>query len=106
MHATATVRAVLSTLARATADGRTPVVLRTRKPGQARDLARWLARVHGSERIVIASATASGLIEVRLPLRVDWPAVPHEELVRPLAAVGPDPHLSRMAHFSSPGGTR
>jgi hypothetical protein len=106
MHATAAVRAVLSTLARATADGRTPVVLRTRSAGQARDLARWLACVHGSERTVIASSSATGLIEVRLPTRLDWQVVPHEEFVMPLAAILPDPHLSPMAHFSSPGGTR
>jgi hypothetical protein len=106
MHATATVRAVLTTLARATADGRTPVVLRTRSAGQARDLAHWLSRVHGSERTVIASGTVAGLIEVRLPVRLDWQTFAHEELVRPLAGIAPDPHLSRMHHFSSTSGTR
>ena len=106
MNATATVRAVLSTLARATADGRTPVVLRTSSAGQARHLARWLASVHGSERTVIASATMAGVIEVRLPTRLDWQVVPCEEFVMPLAAVRPAPHLSHMPHLTSPGGIR
>lgn len=106
MLPTAAVRAVFVTLARATADARTPVVLRSRSADQARDLALWLSRVHGSQRTVIASATACGLIELRLPSRLDWQAVPHEELVRPLAALVADPHLSRMAHFTPPGGTR
>lgn len=69
----AAVQAVLSTLVRATADGRIPVVLRTRRAEQARDLARWLSRAHGSDRTVIASHSESGLIEVRLPSRFDWP---------------------------------
>lgn len=69
----AAVQAVLSTLVRATADERIPVVLRTRRPEQARDLARWLSRAHGSARTVIASHSEAGLIEVRLPSRFDWP---------------------------------
>lgn len=73
MAPAAAVHAVLSTLVRATIDGRIPVVLRTNDPEQARELGHWLMRTHGSERIVIASATASGLIEVRLPRHLDWP---------------------------------
>ncbi|MBC7844405.1 MAG: hypothetical protein H7099_18985 [Gemmatimonadaceae bacterium] len=107
MSTHAAVRAVLATLVRATADRRIPVVLRTRRPQQARDLARWLARAHGSERIVIASATAAGLIEVRLPHRLEWPDPgTHEESIAALPAVASDAHLSRMAHPSSPGGIR
>jgi hypothetical protein len=73
MGPTAAVRAVLATLVRATADARVPVVLRTQSVSQARELERWLARAHGSQRVVIASATASGVIEVRLPRRLVWP---------------------------------
>ncbi len=72
-HRQAVVTAVLTTLLRATVDERTPVVLRTRHPEQARELARWLASAHGSQRVVIPSQTASGQIEVRLPLRMIWP---------------------------------
>ena len=102
----AAIFAVFSTLARATADGRTPVVLRPGRPAQARDLARWLARVHGSDRAVITSAGARGLIEVRLPARLQWPAVSNEEMMTTLPAVAPTPHLSAMPHLSSRRGTR
>ena len=100
------IRAVFSTLARATADGRTPVVLRPGRPAQARDLERWLARVHGSDRTVITSAGVRGLIEVRLPARLDWPAVANEEMMTTLPAVAPTPHLSGMAHLPSRRGIR
>ena len=111
MKTHAAVQAVLSTLVRATADRRIPVVLRTRRPEQARDLALWLARAHGSERTVIASHSATGLIEVRLPRRLDWPEpyggqATDEESIAALPAVASGAHLSRMAHPSSPGGIR
>jgi hypothetical protein len=87
MMQNAAVHAVLATLARATVDSLTPVVVRTRRPQQARDLARWLARVHGSDRTVIASVTAPALIEVRLPARLDWHTVLfHDEMMTALAA--------------------
>jgi hypothetical protein len=107
MQEHAAIQAVLATLVRATADRRIPVVLRGRHPGQAQELARWLGRAHGSERTVIASETASGLIEVRLPRRLHWPDLRlHEESIAGLAAVTSLAHLSPMAHSSSPGGTR
>lgn len=69
----ADVLAVLSTLARATADARIPVILRSRSTVQADALERWLLAVHGSRRTVIASRTLPALIEVRLPVRWMWP---------------------------------
>ena len=82
-------------------------MLRTRHPRQAHDLARWLARAHGTDRIVIASATAAGLIEVRLPRHLEWPDPrTHEESIAALPAVASDAHLSHMDHLSSPGGIR
>lgn len=72
----AVVIAVLRTLVRATADARVPVVLRTRRPEQAQALAAWLNAAHGSGRLVIASACAPALIEVRLPARMQWPSPP------------------------------
>ena len=102
----AAVHAVLATLARATVDSLTPVVVRTRRPQQARDLARWLARVHGSDRTVIASVTAPALIEVRLPARLDWRTVLHDEMMTALAAAGSATHLSSMSYHTSPAGTR
>ncbi len=70
------ISAVLSTLLRATMDQGTPVVLRTRRPEQAQELARWLEQVHGSQRIVVPSVTADADIAVRLPARMRWPAPP------------------------------
>ena len=102
----AAIHAVLATLARATVDSCTPVVLRTRQPQQARDLAGWLARVHGSDRTVIASVTEPALIEVRLPARLRWPTVLHDEMMTALAAAGSAAHLSAMAYHTSPAGTR
>ena len=72
----AVVTAVFRTLVRATADARVPVVLRCRRPEQAQALAAWLNAAHGSGRLVIASACAPALIEVRLPARMQWPATP------------------------------
>ena len=43
---------------------------------QAQDLARWLEQMHGSRRTVIASRTAPGDIELRLPLRLTLPDAP------------------------------
>lgn len=105
MRQNAILNAVLATVVRATADRRIPVVLRTRQPERARELARWLRAAHGSDRTVIASATARGLIEVRLPRRFDWPHLgAREELIAALAATASVTHLSSMAHSSSPGG--
>jgi hypothetical protein len=99
--------AVLATLVRATADARTPVVLRTRRPAQADELARWLTRAHGSRREVIAAPHGRGPIVVRLPARIDWPAIPpDEESIAALPAAAPAAHLSPMAHTSLPRGTR
>jgi hypothetical protein len=74
----ATLSAVLATVLRATADARTPVVLRARGSSprahaQAAALADWLSRAHGSRREVRIGSRSDGLIQVRLPPRVDWP---------------------------------
>jgi hypothetical protein len=89
------ITAVLSTLVRATVDAQTPVVLRTRRVEQARELAQWLEQAHGSRRVVIPSATASGAIEVRLPARMTWPAPVRrgDSPSPPLASTGPAAHL-------------
>jgi hypothetical protein len=108
MHAThAAVMAVLSTLVRATADPRVTVTFRTASPGQARDLARWLAAAHGSPREVIASgADVHGAeILLRLPRRMIWP-VPPEPPGRPLASRQAVGHLSGMNHHTPPAGAR
>lgn len=72
----ADVAAVLSTLLRATADGRTPVVLRSGSERRAREVAQWLERMHGGRRIVFVSRTAPADIELRLPSRLPLPLVP------------------------------
>ncbi len=69
----AVVTAVLRTLVRATTDARVPVVLRSRRAGQAQRLAAWLTAAHGSRRIVIASTRTRAQIEVRLPVQMRWP---------------------------------
>ncbi len=69
----AALTAVLTTVLRATADGATPIVLRTGRPEQAQALAGWLERMHGSRRVVIASRWARGPIQVQLPCRMRWP---------------------------------
>ena len=69
----AVITAVLRTLVRATVDERARVVLRTRDSERARALSRWLAQAHGSSRTVIASPTAHADVEVRLPVRMQWP---------------------------------
>lgn len=97
---------MLATLARATADARIPVVLRSRRPEQARALAHWLAAVHGSDRTVIASGTAHGIIEVRLPARFPWHRVVHEEMMTTLAAGASAAHLSGMTYATSNTGPR
>jgi hypothetical protein len=108
MHAThAAVMAVLSTLVRATADPRVTVTFRTTSPGQAHELARWLAAAHGSPRRVIASGedVRSAEILVRLPRRMIWP-VPPQAPGRPLATRQAVGHLSGMNHVTSPAGAR
>jgi hypothetical protein len=106
MPSEAAIRAVLATLARATADARVPVVLRSRRPDQARDLARWLEAVHGSHRTVIASGTVRGLIEVRLPAQFRWRRAVDEEMMTTLAAIGSAPHLSGMTYDTTQTGAR
>ncbi len=101
-HRQAVISAVLTTLLRATVDERTPVVLRTRRADQARELALWLEAVHGSQRIVIPSQTASGQIEVRLPLRMVWPPLVASQVIAsahpgPLATHRPATQFSIMA---------
>jgi len=67
------VSAVLRTLLRATADRRTPVVLRSGRAAQGEALALWLGRAHGSPRNVVVSHTGPAEIEVRLPAKMVWP---------------------------------
>jgi hypothetical protein len=108
MHAThAAVMAVLSTLVRATADPRVTVTFRTTSPGQAQELARWLAAAHGSPRQVIASgADVRGAeILLRLPRRMIWP-VPAQSPDCPLASRQAVGHLSGMNHLTPPAGAR
>lgn len=102
----ATITAVLSTLVRATQDERAVVILRTGRADQARELAHWLARAHGSRRCVIASATCTGDIEVRLPVRMAWPPIPARTAPAdvPLAAIPPAGQLSLMQTFPLPSG--
>ena len=112
----AVVTAVLSTLLRATADARTPVVLRSRRVAQARELSRWLAAAHGSARTVVLASSAAPAespaeIEVRLPARIVWPSVMpalrrDDESVATLAAAPPAAHYSPMAHAPMSDGTR
>lgn len=98
----AVVTAVLRTLVRATLDERALVVLRTRDAVRARELGGWLAMAHGSSRRVIASPTARGEIEVRLPRQMQWPlpvSVAGEPTDRRgLADVASMLHLSGMPH--------
>jgi hypothetical protein len=102
----AALAAVFATLLRATADPATPVLLRTRRPDAARALEQWLTRAHGSGRTVIASATGRGMIEVRLPARLRWTDLLHENTIADLAAAGSPAHYSPMAHHTSPAGSR
>jgi len=97
-YSEAVVAAVLATLIRATVDADVPVVLRTRRASQARDLACWLERVHGGTRTVVPSVTQRGDIEVRLPLQMAWPAVEYRagDGHPPLATPPPVAHLSAM----------
>ena len=106
----AVVTAVLSTLLRATADARTPVVLRSRRAEQARDLAQWLEAAHGSARTVRMATAGPALIEVRLPARVVWPRVTpamqrHDESSATLAAAASAAHFSPMTHDPMSSGT-
>ncbi|MCC7053459.1 MAG: hypothetical protein IT355_09335 [Gemmatimonadaceae bacterium] len=95
--------AVLGTLLRATADGRTPVTLRTRDPAQAAALSQWLSEAHGSRRTVRIAVRGPAAIEVRLPRRVAWPA---PQAARPaLAAPGSARHLSSMPDTFQHDGT-
>ena len=107
----AVVTAVLKTLLRATADARTPVVLRSRRVEQARELARWLAAAHGSARTVTLAAAGPAEIVVRLPARLVWPRVVpalrrHDESIAGLAANVPADQYSFMAHVPMSDGTR
>jgi len=105
----AVVIAVLRTLVRATADERAQVVLRTRDPVRARALGGWLALAHGSSRTVLASPTARGDIEVRLPARMVWPvpiAVTAHQTDRGLAGDVPTFHLSGMSQPQTSHGPR
>jgi hypothetical protein len=103
--------AVLSTLLQATADRRAAVVLRSRRSEQARELARWLARAHGSPRTVIASTAVRGEIEVRLPARVPWADVriawaKDEKMIAAMAAVATAEQLSSMTDRFPAAGAR
>jgi hypothetical protein len=107
----AVVTAVLSTLLRATADARTPVVLRTRRLRQAYELAQWLAAAHGSARTVVLAPAGPAEIVVRLPVRLVWPRVTaalrrDDESIAGLAAARPAAHYSPMAHDPMSDGTR
>lgn len=105
----AVVTAVLRTLVRATVDERALVVLRTRDAVRARALGGWLALAHGSSRTVIASPTARGDIEVRLPARMTWPApiaVTGHQTGRSLAGVVPTFRLSDMSFPPTSHGPR
>jgi len=105
----AIVTAVFRTLVRATVDERALVVLRTRDAVCARALGGWLALAHGSSRTVIASPTARGDVEVRLPKRMQWPqpvAVTGYQTGRGLAGVRPMVHLSGMPHPPTSHGPR
>lgn len=96
----AVVTAVLRTLVRATVDERAHVVLRTRDTARAQALGRWLAQAHGSSRTVIASPTAHADVEVRLPVRMQWPlpqTVTSRRAERGLAGAVPVFHLSGMS---------
>ncbi len=106
----AVVTAVLTTLLRATADARTPVVLRSRREEQARELSRWLSAAHGSTRTVTLAMAGPAEIEVRLPARLVWPHVKpslrrHDESIAGLAAAAPATHYSPMAHDTMSDGT-
>jgi len=101
--------AVLRTLVRATVDEQALVVLRTRDAGCARALGGWLALAHGSTRTVIASPTARGDIEVRLPKRMQWPlplTVTGQRTEPGLAGVVPSFQRSGMSHPPTPHGPR
>ncbi len=112
MHADdAVVTAVLTTLLRATADPRTPVVLRSGRAEQARALAMWLADAHGSARTVTLDRIGSAAIEVRLPARLVWPRVTpalrrHDESIAGLAVAAPAAQYSHMAHAPMADGAR
>ena len=96
----AVVTAVLRTLVRATVDERAHVVLRTRDAARAQALGCWLAQAHGSSRTVIASPTAHADVEVRLPVRMQWPlpqTVSTRRAERGLAGAVPAFHLSGMS---------
>ena len=96
----AVVTAVLHTLVRATVDARARIVLRTRDVARAQALGRWLAQAHGSSRTVIASPTAHADVEVRLPVRMQWPlpqSVASRRAGRSIAGVVPAVHLSGMS---------
>jgi hypothetical protein len=107
----AVVTAVLATLLRATVDARTPVVLRSRRAAQARELSRWLAAAHGSARTVVIASAGPSVIEVRLPARLVWPRVTpalrrDDDSIAGLAAARPAAHYSPMAHDPMSDGTR
>jgi hypothetical protein len=104
----AVVTAVLTTVLRATADPSVPVVLRPGRTGQARDLAGWLERMHGSRRVVLVSPVAGGLIRVRLPSRIRWPDRSEVGLsgTGPLAHGGPPNHFTHMSIVPPPSGRR
>lgn len=106
----AVVTAVLTTLLRATADPRTPVILRSRRVQQARELSRWLTAAHGSPRTVLLANKGSAEIEVKLPARLVWPrvttALRHRDQFRAgLAAAVPAAHYSPMAHDPTSDGS-
>lgn len=98
------ISAVLTTLLRATIDEGSPVVLRTRRPEQARELEHWLSQAHGSPRTVIRSVSATSEIEVRLPVRMRWP--PPTGQAAALAMHPPSLHLSAMVTTSFPPAQR
>ncbi len=104
----AALTAVLTTVLRATADATLPVVLRTGRIDQARDLAGWLERMHGSRRRVIASRHARGPIQLSLPSQVDWPERLDAGLPAggPLATVRPPLHFTRMLSAPPPSDRR
>ena len=96
----AAVTAVFRTLVRATVDERAHVVLRTRDAARAQALGCWLAQAHGSSRTVIASPTAYADVEVRLPVRMQWPlpqTVSTRRAERGFAGAVPASYLSGMS---------
>lgn len=104
----AVLSAVLSTLIRATADPATPIVVcgAAQDPQRLRDLARWLHRVHGAPRVVVAGRRgATGVITVCLPALDAWPdpaTIPRHPSHPPVAPG----HLSPMRTLTRPSGLR